>query len=116
KTVPDFARQRRELLQSIQLALLERVSTKGSDEYLAQMLQETGIWLRFPAGLAAGGAIVALIASMTSAAVADVTGVLAASAAAIGTIVVIGRRKKILAAYRSQLEEKRADLIRAIEE
>ena len=116
KTVPDFARQRRELLQSIQLALLERASNKGSDEYLAQMLQETGIWLRFPAGLAAGGAIVALIASMTSAAVADVTGVLAASAAAIGTIVVIGRRKKILAAYRQQLEEKRFELLRAIEE
>ena len=116
KTVPDFARQRRELLQSIQLALFERVSTKGSDEYLAQMLQETGIWLRFPAGLAAGGAIVALIASMTSAAVADVTGVLAASAAAIGTIVVIGRRKKILAAYRNQLEEKRTVLLKAIED
>jgi hypothetical protein len=31
--------------------------------------------------------------------------VLAASAAAIGTIVVIGRRKKILAAYRSQLAD-----------
>jgi small GTP-binding protein len=116
KTVPDFARQRRELLQSIQLALFERASTKGSDEYLAQMLQETGIWLRFPAGLAAGGAIVALIASMTSAAVADVTGVLAASAAAIGTIVVIGRRKKILAAYRNQLEEKRTALLKAIED
>jgi len=116
KTVPDFARQRRELLQSIQLAMLERASNKGSDEYLGHMLQETGIWLRFPAGVAAGGAIVALIASMTSAAIADVTGVLAASAAAIGTIVVIGRRKKILAAYRNQLEEKRADLIRAIEE
>jgi small GTP-binding protein len=116
KTVPDFARQRRELLQSIQLALLERASTKGSDEYLAHMLQETGIWLRFPAGLAAGGALVALIASMSSAAIADVTGVLAASAAAVGTVVVIGRRKKILNAYRNQLEEKRAALIRAIED
>jgi small GTP-binding protein len=116
KTVPDFARQRRELLQSIQLALLERASTKGSDEYLAHMLQETGIWLRFPAGVAAGGALVALIASMSSAAIADVTGVLAASAAAVGTVVVIGRRKKILNAYRNQLEEKRAALIRAIEE
>ena len=116
KTIPDFARQRRELLQSIQLALVERAASRGSDEYLAHMLQETGIWLRFPAGVAAGGAIVALIAAMNSAAVADVTGILAASAAAVGTAFVFGRRKKILNAYRAQLEEKRAALVRAIEE
>jgi GTPase SAR1 family protein len=116
KTVPDFARQRRELLQSIQLTLVERAASKGSDEHLAQMLQETGIWLRFPAGVAAGGAIVALIAAMNSAAVADVTGILAASAAAVGTAFVFGRRKKILNAYRAQLEEKRDALMRAIEE
>ena len=116
KTVPDFARQRRELLQSIQLTLVERATSKGSDEYLADMLQETGIWLRFPAGVAAGGAIVALIAAMSSAAVADVTGILAASAAAVGTAFVFGRRRKILNAYRAQLEEKRSTLLRAIEE
>ncbi len=116
KTVPDFARQRRELLQSIQLTLVERATSKGSDEYLADMLQETGVWLRFPAGVAAGGAIVALIAAMNSAAVADVTGILAASAAAVGTAFVFGRRRKILNAYRAQLEEKRSTLLRAIEE
>jgi small GTP-binding protein len=116
KTVPDFARQRRELLQSIQLTMAERAASKGSDEYLADMLQETGIWLRFPAGVAAGGAIVALIAAMSSAAVADVTGILAASAAAVGTAFVFGRRRKILNAYRAQLEEKRTTLLRAIEE
>ena len=53
KTVPDFARQRRELLQSIQLTLVERAAGKGSDEYLGNMLQEPGVWLRFPAGVAA---------------------------------------------------------------
>jgi GTPase SAR1 family protein len=116
KTVPDFARQRRELLQSVQLALVERAASKGSDEYLVEMLQETGIWLRFPAGVAAGGAIVALIAAMNSAAIADVTGILAASAAAVGTAFVFGRRKKILNAYRTQLEEKRSTLLSAIEE
>jgi hypothetical protein len=116
KTVPDFARQRRELLQSIQLTLVERATSKGSDEYLADMLQATGIWLRFPAGVAAGGAIVALIAAMSSAAVADVTGILAASAAAVGSAFVFGQRRKILNAYRAQLEEKRATLLRAIEE
>jgi len=116
KTVPDFARQRRELLQSVQLTLLERASSKGADEQLLQMLRETATWLRFPAGVAAAGGIVALIAAMTSAAVADVTGLLAASAALVGTVVVLGRRKKILDAYRAQLEQKRSELMRAIEE
>ncbi|MDP9254921.1 MAG: dynamin family protein [Verrucomicrobiota bacterium] len=116
KTVPDFARQRRELLQSIQLTLVERASSKGSDEQLAQMLHETASLLRFPAGVAAAGGIVALIAAMTSAAVADVTGVVAASAMVVGTVVAFGRRKKILDAYRKQLEEKRSELMRAIEE
>lgn len=116
KTVPDFARQRRDLLQSIQLTLVERGSSKGADEQLSEMLRETATWLRFPAGVAAAGGIVALIASMTSAAVADVTGVLAASAAVVGAVVVFGRRKKILNAYRKQLEAKRSELMRAIEE
>ena len=116
KTVPDFARQRRELLQSVQLTLLDRASSKGADEQLLQMLRETATWLRFPAGVAAAGGIVALIAAMTSAAVADVTGLLAASAALVGAVVVLGRRKKILDAYRAQLEQKRSELMRAIEE
>jgi small GTP-binding protein len=115
KTVPDFARQRRELLQSIQLTLVERAFNKGADEQLSEMLRDTATWLRLPAGVAVAGGIVALIASMTSAAVADVTGVLAASAAVIGTIVVFGRRKKILDAYRKQLQEKRSELLHAIE-
>lgn len=116
KTVPDFVRQRRELLQSIQLTLVERAASKGSDEELSQMLRDTATWLRFPAGVAAAGGIVALIAAMTSAAVADVTGILAASAAVVGSVVVFGRRKKILAAYRHQLDDKQTDLMREIEE
>jgi len=116
KTVPDFARQRRELLQSIQLTLAEDAASKRPEEKLSQMLTETATWLRFPAGIAAAGGIVTLIAAMTSAAVADVTGILAASAAVVGSLVVFGRRKKILQAYREQLEEKRSNLVRTIEE
>jgi len=91
-----FARQRRELLQSIQLTLSERVSGKTVEEQLAQLFRETSARLRVPAGVAAAGGIAAVIAAMTSAAVADVTGVLAASAAIIGTIVALSQRRKIL--------------------
>ena len=94
KTMPDFARQRRDLLQSIQLTLVERIAGKGVEEQLARMFRETAAWLRLPAGVAAAGGIVTVIVAMSSAAVADVTGVLAASAAVIGTIVAFTQRQE----------------------
>ena len=116
KTMPDFARQRRDLLQSIQLTLVERIAGKGVEEQLARMFRETAAWLRLPAGVAAAGGIVTVIVAMSSAAVADVTGVLAASAVIIGTIVAFTQRKKILAAYEREMETKRLELIHAIEQ
>ncbi|MEN3370468.1 MAG: hypothetical protein V7609_2611 [Verrucomicrobiota bacterium] len=116
KAAPDFARQRRELLQSIQLTLVERVAGKGVEEQLARMFRETAAWLRLPVGVAAAGGIVTVIVAMSSAAVADVTGVLAASAAVIGTIVAFTQRRKILAAYEKEMEKKREELTHAIEE
>jgi small GTP-binding protein len=116
KTMPDFARQRRDLLQSTQLTLVERIAGKGVEEELARMFRETATWLRLPAGVAAAGGIVTVIVAMSSAAVADVTGVLAASAAIIGTVVAFTQRRKILATYELEMETKRLGLIRAIEE
>ena len=116
KTIPDFARQRRELLQSIELTLVERVAGKAVEEQLARMFRETAAWLRLPAGIAAGGAIITAIVAMSSASVADVTGVLAASAAIFGTIVAFTQRRKILAAYEREMEKKRDELVHAIEQ
>ncbi|MEP7077463.1 MAG: dynamin family protein [Chthoniobacterales bacterium] len=115
KTVPDFARQRRDILQSVQLTLVERVAEKGTEEQLARMFRETATWLRLPAGVAAAGGIVALIAAMSSAAIADVTGVLAASAAVIGTIVAFSQRRKILGVYEKQMTAKQTELVQTIE-
>ncbi len=114
-TMPDFARQRRDLLQSIQLTLVERVAAKGVEEQLARMFRETAAWLRLPAGVAAAGGLVTVIVAMSSAAVADVTGILAASAAIVGTIVAFTQRKRILAAYEREMENKRLELVHAIE-
>jgi len=116
RTLPDFARQRRDLLQSIQLTLVERIAGKGVEEQLARMFRETAAWLRLPAGVAAAGGLVTVIVAMSSAAVADVTGILAASAAIIGTIVAFTQRKKILTAYEREMETKRLELVHAIEE
>ncbi len=116
KTIPDFARQRREILQSVHLALVERASGRTVEEQLAQLFQETSERLRVPAGLAAAGGVVAVIAALSSAAIADVTGILAASAAIVGTVVALSQRRKILHAYGAQMEIKCAELVRAIEE
>jgi GTPase SAR1 family protein len=116
QTIPDFARQRRELLQSIQLALMERASGRSIEELLGRMFHETSVRLRLPAGVAAAGGIVAVIAAMSGAAVADVTGIVAASAAAIGAIVAFGQRRKILRAYQEQMESKCKELNKAIEQ
>ena len=116
KTIPDFARQRRELLQSIELTLVERVAGKAVEEQLAQMFRETAAWLRLPAGIAAAGGIITVIVAMSSASVADVTGVLAASAAIFGTIVAFTQRRRILTAYATEMEKKREELVHAIEQ
>ena len=116
KTIPDFARQRRELLQAVHLALLERVSGKSVEEQLAQLFRETLQRLRLPAGVAAAGGIVALIAAMSSAAVADVTGLLAAGAIVASAMIAITQRKKILRAYEKEMEAKCSELTEAIEQ
>ncbi len=116
QTIPDFARQRRELLQSIELTLVERIAGRGMEAQLERMFRETANWLRVPAGVAAAGGIVTLIAAMSSAAIADVTGIVAASAFVAGTFVAFGRRRKILAEYHRQMEAKRDELVAAIEQ
>jgi GTPase SAR1 family protein len=115
-TIPDFAHQRRELLQSIQLTLAERIAGKGVEEQLARMFQESAAWLRLPAGVAAAGGIATVLAAMISASVADVTGIVAASAAVLGTVFAVTQRRKILRTYEKEMEAKRGDLTRAIEQ
>jgi hypothetical protein len=116
RAMPDFVRQRRDLLQSIQFALSERVSAKSVEEKLAQLFRETSTILRVPAGVAAAGGIATLIAALVSASVADVTGILAASAAVIGSIMAVIQRRKILTTYQQQMETKRAELMRTVED
>jgi hypothetical protein len=115
RALPDFVGQRRELFQSIQLALSERVSAKSVEEKLAQLFRETSTILRVPAGVAAAGGIATLIAALVSASVADVTGILAASAAVIGSIMAVIQRRKILVTYEQQMETKRAELMQTVE-
>jgi GTPase SAR1 family protein len=116
RTIPDFARQRRELLQGVHLALIERVSGKSVEEQLVELFGETSARLRLPAGVAAAGGIVTLIAAMSSAAVADVTGLIAAGAVVASAVVALTQRNKILRAYETQMGTKCGELVQAIEQ
>src|SRR5207302_5933682 len=109
------ARQRRELLQSIQLTLAERIAGHAVEEQLAIIFRETSDRLRIPAGVAAAGGLVALVAAMSSAAIADVTGVLAVSAAIVGSLLAQRQRQKILRTYAGQMATKKAEIVHAIE-
>src|SRR4029077_20901786 len=75
--LPDFARQRRELLQSIQLTVSERVSGKTVEEQLAQLFRETSARLRVPASVAAAGGNAGGVAGPTHAGAGRVQGVCA---------------------------------------
>ncbi len=116
KTMPDFARQRRELLQSIQLTLVERIAGKGIEEELAVMFKESAAWLRVPAGVAAAGGLATVLAAMISASVADVTGIVAGSALVVGTFFAVGQRRKILRTYEKEMATKTRELTGAIEQ
>lgn len=113
--IPDFARQRHELLQSIQLALIERIAGKSIEEEFTHMFHEASAGLRLPAVVAAASAILALIVARSSPAIAAVTGGLAASAAVTGTIVAFWQRRKIVRAYEQEMESKRSELVNAVE-
>jgi GTPase SAR1 family protein len=116
KASPDFARQRRELLQSIQLGLAERAAGKSIEEELTKRFHETSARLRVPAGVAVAGGIATAIAAISSAAVADVTGILVASSAAVGAFLALRQRRKILTTYEEQMERKRSELVKTIEQ
>jgi acyl-CoA reductase-like NAD-dependent aldehyde dehydrogenase len=66
--------------------------------------------------VAAAGGIATAIAAMSSAAVADVTGILAASSAALAAFLALRQRRKILHAYQDQMETKRSELVKTIEQ
>src|SRR5436190_10705611 len=51
RALHDFAQQRRELLQAVHLALIERVTGKSIEDRLAQLFAETSTRLRLPAGV-----------------------------------------------------------------
>lgn len=116
KTPPDFARERRELMQAMRLALVEHIAGKSIEEHMTNLLGETSTRLRLPAGVAAAGGLATIVAALSSAAVADVTGILAATAAATGAFVAVRQRQKMMSIYQEQMNAKCAELVTAVQQ
>ncbi len=115
--LPDFAQQRTELLNKIDLALIERTQGAEFQRQMQRVFADTASWLRLPAGVFAAGGIGAVLAgALTKATLLDITGTIAGVGALAGTVVALAKRRKILAEYRRQMNEKREAMVRAIED
>ena len=115
--LPDFAQQRTELLNRIDLALIERTQGEEFQRQMQRVFADTASWLRLPAGVFAAGGIGAVIAgAFTKATLLDITGTLAGIGALTGTVIALAKRRKIIAEYRRKMTEKREAMVRAIED
>lgn len=115
--LPDFTHQRTALLTRIDLALIERTQGAEFQRQMQRVFADTASWLRVPAGVFAAGGIGAVVAgALTKLTILDITGTIAGVGALTGTVVALTKRRKIIAEYRRQMNEKREAMVRAVED
>jgi GTPase SAR1 family protein len=114
--LPDFAKQRAELLNKIELSLIERGDGAAFESQMQALFSETTTWLRVPVGVAAAGGIGLVAAALMKAAILDITMTVAGLGAAVGTIVAVAKRSKILNEYSRQMSERRETMVRSIDD
>jgi len=115
--LPDFARQRKELLDRIDLTLVERTEGAEFQRQMQRVFADTASWLRVPAGVFAVGGIGAVVAAaLTKVTILDITGTIAGLGAVTGTVVALAKRRKIIAEYRRQMNEKRETMVQRVED
>ncbi len=84
-TLPDFLKQRDELLRKIELTLLERGTSQQVEQQMGKLFEDAANWLRIPAGVAAAGGVATVIAIVVhSLAVVDFTGIVAGTGVVAG--------------------------------
>ncbi len=111
----EFTEQRKRLVERIDVALVENMADAEIEKQLQNLFGEAVTWVRLPVGaVAAGGLLTIVAAHIATAAVVDVTGTLAAVTAAVGTLVAVGKRRKVVDAYRAQMSAKQVELTQAI--
>ena len=115
--MPDFERQRRELLDKIELSLIEKGDGKEFEAQMQRLFTDTAGWLRVPATmLAAGGVATIVAAALAKLSLLDITGTIAGLGALGGTLVALVRRRKIFSEFERQMTAKREAMLHAIED
>ena len=115
--LPDFARQRKELLDRLELALIERSDGEEFQRQMQRAFADTAGWLRVPVGMFAAGGVGAVVAAaLAKATILDITGTIAGLGVVTGGVVAVAKRRKIIGEYRKQMNEKREMMVQAIED
>ena len=111
----EFTEQRKRLIERIDVALVENMADSEIEKQLENLFGDAVTWVRLPVGaVAAGGLLTIIAAHIATAAVVDVTGTLAVITAAVGTLVAVGKRRKVIDTYRAQMGAKQVELTQAI--
>ena len=111
----EFTEQRSRLVERIEMAMVENMADDQIEKQLQSLFAETATWVRVPVGAVAAGGLLAVVAAhIATAAVVDLTGTVAAVAAVVGTLVAVGKRRRVIEAYRTQMAAKRVELTQSI--
>ena len=113
----DFAEQRTRLIERIDMAMIENMADDRIQKLVHDLFAGQEAWARVPVGGAVGGTVLAaLAAKLATLAVFDWTGITAATVVVLGVVMVKSNARRVIRAYRAQMEEKREELTRIIED
>ena len=114
----EFSEQRGRLFERIEMAMVENMADDKIEKLLHDLFAEQAAWARVPVGgaLAAGGVLAAVVMHLAAFSVIDWTGATAVTTMLLGAWLVVGKAGRIVDAYRKQMDAKRIELTRAIDD
>ena len=115
QSVPDFAGQRRELLESIQAAFIDILAGKTLQEQLARSYSQTALWLRVVVAIIAIAGAVAVFARARSATAAMAALMVAGIGVMLAVFLAFNPRRKVRRDYERQFSPKRAEFSQTLE-
>jgi hypothetical protein len=116
QNLPDFVRQRRELLNSVETALVETLAGESLRHEIAGSVRQTSIWMQITSLIAVVAAIAALFAWSKNENVAFIAAGAAVISLGLGAFVSLNHNRKIARSYEQQLDAKGAGFVKAVEE